>query len=253
MTFLRDAASDLLLGGSCLGCGLPGRLVCPPCRADLPVAATAHWPTPTPPGLVPPYAVGPYDGLTRALVLAHKEHRLLALTPVLGLLLARSVAAALAELAPDGAGGPVVLVPVPSRRAAVRARGHDPMLATTRAAARSLGASATVATLLRTRPGVVDQAGLGREGRRANLARSMAVRSRALRSLAQRDTPAHVVVCDDVLTTGSTAREAQRALAAVGVDVLAVAVVAATARRTPPRVVPGDSPDPEVPVLGPTH
>ncbi|WP_148614014.1 ComF family protein [Nocardioides rubriscoriae] len=231
---VRDAAVDLLLGGSCLGCSVPGRLVCPACRAALPSDATPRWPSPPPPGLVTPFAVTAYEGLARSLVLSHKEHRMLALTPVLGRLLARSVAAAFAGLvSPGGPVGPVLLVPVPSRPSTVRARGHDPTLAMTRSAARVLGAGVSVAPLLRSRPGVVDQAGLDVVQRRANLAGSMAVRPRELRRWARRGTAAHVVVCDDVLTTGSTAREAQRALAAVGVEALAVAVVAATARRSP--------------------
>ncbi len=250
---LRDAAADLLLGGTCLGCARPGRLVCPSCRAALPLDASPHWPSPPPPGLVTPYAVTAYDGLVRSLVLGHKEHRLLALTPVLGQLLARSVVAALVA-APVA---PVVLVPVPSRPATVRARGHDPMLATTRAAAAMLGAGVSVVPLLRSRPGVVDQAGLDLAHRRTNVAGSMAVRPRPLRRLARGGVAAHVVVCDDVLTTGSTAREAQRALGAVGIQVLAVAVVAATARRwaVRPEVVRvhDESSGPEVPSPPATH
>jgi orotate phosphoribosyltransferase len=57
--------------------------------------------------------------------------------------------------------------------------------------------------------------------------------SPALRRLARRTGRATVVVCDDVLTSGATAREAQRALEAVGLEVAAVAVVAATRRRLP--------------------
>jgi predicted amidophosphoribosyltransferase len=229
---LPDALGDLLLGSRCVGCDLPGRLLCPTCAATLPASAAPAWPTPTPPGLVVPFAAASYDGLVRAMVLAHKEHAVLALAAPLGWLLAGAVAAAVAD---RGAAGPIVLVPVPSRRASVRSRGHDPTLAMTgRAAARlwEAGLSAAAAPLLRLRPGVADQSGLDAEGRWANLAGSMRCPSRSLARLAARSPRAHVLVCDDVLTTGATAREAQRALEAVGLGVVAIAVPAATRRRS---------------------
>lgn len=225
---LLDAGSDLLLGSACVGCSAPGRVLCERCRRALPTTATACWPTPTPAGLVPPFATGAYDDTLRALVLGHKEHRLLGLTRPLGELLAVSV------LVAAGAADPLLLVPVPSRPAAVRARGHDPTRAMTRHAARMLradGREVGVARLLRTRPGVADQAGLDAGQRHDNLAGSMASPARAVRRQAGRR--AHVVVCDDVITTGATAREAQRALEAAGVPVLAIAAVAATVRRAP--------------------
>lgn len=228
---LRDAWADLVLGSACVGCGRRGRVLCAPCAAALPDAAHTSWPTPTPPGLAPPYSTGPYDDVLRALVLGHKERRLLALTGPLGDLLATSVTAALAGR-PTTA--PVLLVPVPSRRAALRRRGHDPTLAMTRRAARELtarGRDVTVAPLLRLRAGVVDQAGLGTEGRRANLAGSMACPGERVARLRRRVPAAYTVVCDDVLTTGATAREAQRSLAASGIAVHAIATVAATVRR----------------------
>lgn len=226
----RDDAADLLLGGRCVGCERPGRVLCPDCAADLPAAGVVQGPSPPPPGLVPTFAAGPYDGLLRALVLGHKERRLLALTRPLAGVLAGTVASALGEL---GARGPVLLVPVPSRAATVRSRGHDPTWAMTDGAARRLGADATASRLLRSRRGVVDQAGLDVVARRANLTGSMACRTSALAGLARRVPSAHVVVCDDVVTTGSTAREAQRALESVGLPVLCVAAVAATPRRRP--------------------
>ena len=231
---LLDAGADLLLGSACVGCGEPGRVLCPTCRQGLPATACDAWPTPTPAGLVPPLATGPYDGTLRAMILGHKERRLLGLTRPLGDLLATAVLAATAATGSPAA--PVLLVPVPSRPAAVRSRGHDPTLAMVRRAARVLRSaeqSVGVARLLRCRPGVADQAGLDAGERQANLAGSMASPARAVRRQAGRR--AHVVVCDDVITTGATAREAQRALEAAGVPVLAVAAVAATVRRRPVR------------------
>ena len=56
---------------------------------------------------------------------------------------------------------------------------------------------------------------------------------------------ARIVVCDDVITTGVTLRESQRALEAVGLEVAAVAAVAATRRRIPTGAVrPLSSADP---------
>ena len=87
----------------------------------------------------------------------------------------------------------------------------------------------------------VDQAGLDAEERRANLAGSMRCATGSLSRLARRRSRAHVVVCDDVLTTGATAREAQRALEAVGLGVAGIAVAAATRRRALEGKVRGDS------------
>ena len=87
-----------------------------------------------------------------------------------------------------------------------------------------------VAPLLVSR-GAADQAGLDARGRAANVHGSMHCPSAALARLARRAGCAHLVVCDDVLTTGATAREAQRALEAVGLAPLAIAAVAATRRR----------------------
>lgn len=233
LPLLADGFVDLVLGSRCVGCERPGRPLCAVCHATLPGEASPRWPTPCPEGLAPPYAAGGYDGVLRALVLAHKERRVLALTAPLGQLLAVAVAGAVAGADRGGAAAPLVLVPVPSRPASVRQRGHDPTLAMTRAAARRWGPDAVTARLLRLRPGVVDQAGLDAAARAANLAGSMTAPAAAVRRLARRRPRAHVVVCDDVLTTGATLREAQRALEAAGVPVLAAAVVAATARRGP--------------------
>jgi len=81
---------------------------------------------------------------------------------------------------------------------------------------------------------VADQAGLDAAARFDNLAGSLHCPSAGLRRLRAWRRAVRVVVCDDVLTTGATAREAQRALEAVGLPVTGVATVAATRRRRPP-------------------
>lgn len=190
-----------------------------------------------PAGLVAPWAAADYDGVLRAMVVGHKEHGLIGLAGHLGDLLAGAVRAALADLRAVPA--PVLLVPVPSRPASTRRRGYEPTASLTRAAAQRLtayGVQAACLPLLRTRAGLADQSGLDSAGRAANLAGALRAHPPALSHLARRMEsgrmpPAHVVVCDDVLTTGATAAEAQRALRAVGLTPLAVVAVAATRRR----------------------
>ncbi len=230
--WLRDAAADLLLGSACVACERPGRLLCAGCQQALDPRPVPVWPTPTPAGLAEPWAASEYAGAVRAMVVGHKERGLVSLRRPLGALLAAAVQAATVDLV-----GPLVLVPVPSRPAVVRARGLDVTSALVDAAVarlRAAGRPTSRQRLLAVAGDVGDQAGLDAGQRWANLDGSMRCRGGALRRLARRLPHAHVVVCDDVLTTGATAREAQRALEAVGLGVRAIATVAATRRLKEP-------------------
>ncbi|MGC4111247.1 MAG: hypothetical protein QM747_12655 [Nocardioides sp.] len=88
---MLDFARDLLLGSTCVGCGAPGRPLCPHCRAGLDPRPAPAWPSPRPAGLSEPWAATAYVGTVRAMVLAHKEHHVLALADPLGRLLGAAV------------------------------------------------------------------------------------------------------------------------------------------------------------------
>ncbi|MFE9357156.1 ComF family protein [Streptomyces olivaceoviridis] len=190
--------TDLVLPADCAGCGAPRTALCPRCRATLRGSAARRVrPVPEPAGLPVVHAVAPYAAEVRALLLAHKERGALTLTGALGTALAGAVRASLgadgcagAHAGADrgahaGAGsagwpgrGPVLLVPVPSARWAVRARGHDPVRRMALAAAgelRRTGTAARVAAVLRQRRAVADQAGLDARRRLENLAGALEV------------------------------------------------------------------------------
>ncbi|MCW2918684.1 MAG: ComF family protein [Actinomycetia bacterium] len=241
---LLEELLDLVLPQVCAGCGTVPGLLCARCRERLRGPVWPAWPSPAPQGLPTPYAAAAYDGAVRSMIVAHKESGRMGLARPLGAALALSVLAA----AEDPVHGPrrsvggcsgaargrtpvreVLLVPVPSARAAVRARGHDPALRITIAAVRELRIrhvrARCINELAQTRE-VADQAGLTSAGRLANLAGALSVpRPAAVRGR-------RVVIVDDVITTGATLVEAARALRVAGAEVLAVAVVAATARRS---------------------
>ncbi|MDH6609508.1 hypothetical protein M2164_005143 [Streptomyces sp. SAI-208] len=108
-----------------------------------------------------------------------------------------------------GIGMPVLLVPVPSARRAVRARGHDPTRRIALAAAgelRRAGMPARVVAVLRQRRGVADQAGLNSRQRLDNLAGALTVVPGGGRLLAE----GLVVLVDDLMTTGASLTEAAR-------------------------------------------
>lgn len=206
-------------------------MLCASCRAALPVVPRICWPQPAPSGLVTPWSMADYDGAIRAMIVGHKDRGQFSFARVLAGLLAESVRAAVALH-----DGPVVLVPVPSRPGSSRRRGYDPMGTLARLATAQLRASAydaVWAPLLASSRHVVDQAGLSAGDRARNLAGSMTCPSPGLARLARRRARARVVICDDVLTTGASVAEAQRALGAVGLGPIAIATIAATRRRVP--------------------
>ncbi len=225
------ALADLVLPRTCAGCGTPGPALCRRCGRLLtrPREAT---PRRVPWGMPPTVAAGAYAGPVRPAVAAFKEHGRAELAGPLGAALALAVAVHAALLP----GRPVLLVPVPPTRAALRARGRDCVreLADVAAAElRAAGVDAVRARLLRRTGRVRDSAGLDVAQRRANLAGTFTARTAPVLP------GAVLVVVDDVVTSGATLTEAAAALAATRLDgdtpVLAAAV-AATPRRVVPRV-----------------
>lgn len=164
-------------------------------------------------------AAGPYaDALRRALIV-YKERGRRDLAGVLGGLLAASVDAALDRFTLSARA--VVLVPIPSSRATAALRGGDHLARLARRAASAAGVRVAYRALEQTRP-MLDSAGLGIEARAANLSGALRARPPMGRT---------ALLVDDIVTTGATLREAERALVAAGWSVCGAAVVAATPRR----------------------
>lgn len=221
------AAMELVLPRPCPGCGGAGPW-CPGCDATLrgrprrvllPESVTAG---PGAPGIPPIWALARYQDPVRSAILAGKERGRRDLPGYLGMALGNG----LLRLHRFGLfTEPVWLVPAPSRRAAARSRGGDPVTAMARAAAQATagqGHPTGVAPCLFTAGSARDSVGLDAAGRAANLADR--VRWRSSGAPPPRAT---VIVVDDVVTTGATTIAACRALRDAGIDVAGVLALAA--------------------------
>ncbi|KQX06443.1 MULTISPECIES: ComF family protein [unclassified Leifsonia] len=223
---LRDALA-LVLPVECCGCGEPGRVLCAACSALL--VPDVHRADRD--GLIVHCALD-YDGVARRVIGAFKDGGRPTLAGALGSALREAVLAAVVEADPDVTSARVhqdargiEIVAVPSSRAAYRRRGFSPIGVTLASAGLRSG------RLLRVVGVHADQAGLGREARGANVAGGLAARRGAFgrpHPLAGR----RFIVVDDILTTGSTMREAVRAVEAAGGTVIGCAALAETRLRS---------------------
>lgn len=210
---VREAARDertpaLDLCTACLS-GLPWlRAACARCARPLPAPASAC-------GLClrrPPPQAGTvaaflYEAPLDRLLPRLKFHQDLAAGRSLALAMAPAFAPTLADAPP-----PEALLPLPLHRSRLRRRGFDQTLELARPLARALDLPLRP-DLLRRQRATAPQSRLDAAARRRNLRDAFSVvpprRGRAL--------PAHVVLFDDVMTTGATVQSAAQALLRAGV------------------------------------
>ena len=133
LTEALRALTHLALPVSCAACGEPDVQVCRGCLDEL---DRCLWfggprrvrPDPCPARLPTVHATGRYEGPLAAVVAAYKDDGRRDCAPLLGELLARAVDAGVAAC-PSAVdvlvrhNGPLLVVPVPSSRASLRARG----------------------------------------------------------------------------------------------------------------------------------
>ncbi|GAB1815790.1 ComF family protein [Mycobacterium sp. MUNTM1] len=207
---------DLFLPAECGGCGAPSTRWCDACAGELSVAADQpHVVNPRIDPGVPVFALGRYANARRRAILALKEQGRADLVDPL----AHALAVGVHRLLWWGiVATPLTVVPAPTRRSAARRRGGDPVARVARAAV-ARHPDITVAPALRFKALTRDSVGLGTAARERNVAGRVVLRG----------APPHteVVVVDDIITTGATARESVRILQAAGVRVAAVLTLAA--------------------------
>jgi len=209
---------DLILPMECGGCCAPATRWCDTCALELVVKPDEpHLVSPRIDPQVPVFALGRYAGARRHAILEMKERG----RGDLAAPLARTLAVGVHRLLCWGmVEAPLTIVPAPTRRSAARRRGGDPVsrLAETAVAGHP---DITVVRALRMKALARDSVGLGTSARERNIAGRVVLRGP--RPCNENE----VLLVDDIVTTGATARESVRVLRAAGVRVAGVLAIAA--------------------------
>ena len=187
----------------CAACteALPwNRSACLRCALPLPAPGTCGACLQRPPPMSETHAAFVYGFPLDRLVPRFKFHNDLAA----GRLLSELVVPSMSALP-----RPAALVPVPLHRARLRQRGYDQALELAKPLARALQLPLLSETLIRKRA-TAPQSELDADARHRNLRRAFEVPSGAV-------LPHHVVLIDDVMTTGATLEAAAKALLRAGV------------------------------------
>ena len=221
---MANSLVDVVYPKRCAGCGARGEWVCPICLNDLPVFAPPWCPrcgipmrfgpcrcAAIPAPLVSIRAVGPYTDWLRSAIIALKYEDELARAEHLGGLLGTT----LGDL---GRANVIVAVPLHPRRE--RERGYNQSLHVARYAARKL--DLPVLPLLRRTRATARQVGLDAAARRANVVSAFEADVGA----ALGHPVDHVVLVDDVMTTGATLAACATALTGIGVGQVDAAALA---------------------------
>lgn len=239
----------LVLPADCVVCGAEDQSLCPECAAvlrkqtaapfraersaDALMSVAGH-------PLLRVVASGEYRDALSQSILAFKNHGRTELGPQLSRCLARALdtTAAPPPATPLASMPTVLLVPIPSTGSGWRRRGYDPVALLLRTLVREgrLPFGMEVVPLLRIKTRLPwhrrHQKGLGRAARRRNIRNTMKIKQKFVRSFRLKAKPSgqnviEVVLVDDVLTTGSTLREAAKTLGLSGFRVRAAVVLAA--------------------------
>jgi len=165
------------------------------------------------------YSAIPYSPVAKNILLAAKEHSIKSADQ----LVLDALRASLHELFQNNSS--CALVPIPSGRSSNRRRGRDFIneLATT--VAKDFGVA--VLPLLEHHRNIRDQSKLNISGRRENLAMALSIRP----EFGGNYLGESVVILDDLVTTGATINEANRALTRGGFKVQAAATACVALRR----------------------